>query len=301
MHNLADSLHFLTPIMNDFFKYLTAGEEDQNWGLYLSVAGAYRAMPEKAYPPMKHPSGYYFSWDGGRILQEYQLNYITQGSGVFESREGRLPIRAGTVLLIKPGEWHRYQPNRKSGWQEHYIGFDGELASRLLTHPLFNRNPPVLNVGVREDLIDTYYKIFDLVSDEKPGFQQIASGLIMKMLGQLISIEKQKEFTGKRIEAIIEGARFKIREQVDQALDMKELAHNYNIGYSYFRKMFKSYTGMSPHKYHLELKVMRAKELLLVTDKSVKEISYELGFQSIHYFSRLFKNKVGKSPSEFRC
>ncbi|MGQ7868895.1 AraC family transcriptional regulator [Sunxiuqinia sp. sy24] len=286
--------------MNDFFKYLTAGEEDQSWGLYLNVAGVYWANPEKSYPPMKHPSGYYFSWQSGRILQEYQLLYITKGSGTFETHDEKFPIRAGAVVLIQPGIWHRYKPNFKSGWQEHYIGFNGELASRLLKHPLFNRNQPVLNVGVREELIDTYYKIFDLVNDEKPGFQQITSGLIVKMLGQLISIEKQKEFTGKRIETIIEDARFKIREQVALQLDMKKLAREYNIGYSYFRKMFKNYTGMSPHKYHLELKVMRAKELLLVTDKSVKEISYDLGFQSIHYFSRLFKNKVGKSPTEFR-
>ncbi|MBK5203579.1 MAG: AraC family transcriptional regulator, partial [Prolixibacteraceae bacterium] len=42
------------------------------------------------------------------------------------------------------------------------------------------------------------------------------------------------------------------------------------------------------------------KELLLSTNKSVKEISFELGFQSIYYFSRLFKNKTGISPSAFR-
>ena len=48
------------------------------------------------------------------------------------------------------------------------------------------------------------------------------------------------------------------------------------------------------------LKYSLALNMVTVTNKSVKEISYELGFQSIHYFSRLFKNKVGKSPSEFR-
>jgi transcriptional regulator GlxA family with amidase domain len=64
--------------------------------------------------------------------------------------------------------------------------------------------------------------------------------------------------------------------------------------------MFKEYTGISPHQYHLDLKIMRAKELILTTDKNIKEISYELGFQSIHYFSRLFKKKAGQNPSELR-
>lgn len=286
--------------MNDFFKYLTAGEEDQNWGLYLNVTGAYTAEANHPYPPIKHPSGYFFSWESGRVLQEYQINYITRGSGILETTVGKFPIREGSIFIIQPGIWHRYKPHEKTGWQEHYIGFNGEMAQKLIQHQLFEANQPVLNVGVREELIDTYYKVFDLVQEEQPGFQQIASGLIVKMLGYLVSFEKQKEFKGKHIASIIEDVRFRIRQSVDQELDMKQMARDYHIGYSYFRKMFKNYTGVSPHKYHLELKIMRAKELLLVTDKSVKEISYDLGFQTIHYFSRLFKNKVGKSPSEFR-
>jgi AraC-like DNA-binding protein len=64
--------------------------------------------------------------------------------------------------------------------------------------------------------------------------------------------------------------------------------------------MFKKYTGVPPVQYHMDLKVLRAKEMLLYSEKSIKEISYELGFQSIYYFSRVFKNKLGFSPSEFR-
>lgn len=286
--------------MEDFFKYLTAGDEDRNWGFYISVVGSYLAKPSSIYPPVKHPTGYHFNWDNGRVLQEFQINYITEGSGVLETKLGKFPIKTGSIFIIKPGVWHRYRPFKKMGWKEHYIGFSGDMASPFLSHPLFSKNQPVLNVGVREELIDTYLKIFNLVHDEHPGFQQIASGLIIKLLGYLISFEKQKEFTGKRISTIIEDARFYIRQNVEKQVDLEKIAKDSHIGYSYFRKMFKSYTGVSPHKYHLELRIMRAKELLLATDKSVKEISYDLGFQSIHYFSRLFKNKVGKNPTEFR-
>jgi len=286
--------------MDDFYKYLTAGEEDRNWGFYLNVAGSYLASPGLAYPPVKHPSGYFFNWNNGRVLQEFQILYITGGGGELETKDGKFVLKTGSVFIIRPGVWHRYKPNRKTGWKEYYIGFDSVVADQFLNHPIFSENQPVLNPGVRAELIDTYYKIFDLVHEEQPGFQQIASGMIVKLLGYLISFEKQREFRGKHVASVIEDARFKIRQNVEASLDMEHMAAEYNIGYSYFRKMFKSYTGVSPHKYHLELKLIRAKELLLATDKSIKEISYDLGFQSIHYFSRLFKNKVGKSPSEFR-
>jgi transcriptional regulator GlxA family with amidase domain len=64
--------------------------------------------------------------------------------------------------------------------------------------------------------------------------------------------------------------------------------------------MFKQYTGIAPVQYQLDLKIRRAREMLVSTDLSIKEISYELGFQSIHYFSRIFKNKTGMAPSEIR-
>ena len=286
--------------MADFLKYLTPGERDKDWGIYLNVAGTSRVQPNSVYPPPLHPTGYHFNWRQGRLLNEYQINYITEGKGILETSTGKYPIKPGSILLISPNIWHRYKPLLKTGWKEQYIGFNGTIATQFLTHPLFSAELPVIQIGMHEEVLDTYLKIFDLAKEEKPGYQQIASGMIVKLLGYLLSFEMQKEFTGKRIATIIEEARFKMRAEVDKTISLEQLAEEYHIGYSYFRRMFKSYTGVAPHQYYLELKIMRAKELLLSTDKSIKEISFELGFQSIHYFSRIFKSKTGTSPGKLR-
>ena len=83
-------------------------------------------------------------------------------------------------------------------------------------------------------------------------------------------------------------------------ISFTQYAEDNHIGYSYFRKMFKIYTGIAPAQYQLDLKIRRAREMLLISDKSIKEIAYELGFNSIHYFSRIFKKKTGVSPSYIR-
>ncbi len=286
--------------MRDSFKYLTVGEEDTNWGLFLNAIGSSTIESGNIYPPTEHPSGYYFNWNEGRVLQEFQINYITEGVGIFENKFGKFTIKPGSIIFTFPGVWHRYKPLAKSGWVENYIGFNGKIAKELLSHPLFTPKQAVLHVGIKEELLDTYLKIFNLVENEQPGFQQIASGMVMKLLGYIISFEKQKGFSGKRIAKVIEEARFMMRQDVEQAINLKEVAEQYNVGYSYFRQMFKKYTGVSPGQYHLQLRIIRAKELLISTNKSIKEISYELGFQSIYYFSNLFKKKEGKNPSEFR-
>ncbi|MCK4750530.1 MAG: helix-turn-helix transcriptional regulator, partial [Bacteroidales bacterium] len=128
----------------------------------------------------------------------------------------------------------------------------------------------------------------------------VASGMIMKLLGYMVSLEKQRNFSGKRVEKIIRSACFQIKEDIGKDIDFKQYADDNYIGYSYFRKMFKQYTGIAPVQYHLDLKIRRAREMLISTDRSIKEIAFDLGFHSVHYFSRIFKKKTGVSPSEIR-
>ncbi|MCK5136720.1 MAG: AraC family transcriptional regulator [Bacteroidales bacterium] len=286
--------------MEEFFKYVNPGQEDKDWGLFLNCAGKAAIKPGVIYPSTTHPSGYYFTYEKGRILNEYQIVYITDGEGIYENQGGKFKITPGSLIFTKPGQWHRYKPRKSIGWVEHYVGFSGYIVHQMYGRPWFTQKNSVVDVGYREEIIDTFYKIFNYVIEEKPGYQQIAAGMIMKMLGFIVSFDKQRDFSGKRVEKIIQNACFTIRESVESEINFQSFAENNNIGYSYFRKMFKKYTGIPPVQYHLELKILRAKEMLLYTEKSIKEISYELGFQSIYYFSRIFKNKIGVSPSEIR-
>ncbi len=286
--------------MKDFFKYTNISEEDKNWGMYINSVGKSCVQAGINYPSSDHPSGYYFTWDKGRILNEYQINYITEGSGTLETKNGKYTIKSGSLMIIRKDEWHRYRPTKSKGWTEHYIGFDGNLAHHFLEQNPFLKEQVVIHCEVRVDLIDTYYKIFELIKNEDPGNQHIASGLLIQLFGYIVAWQKQRNFSGKPIEKIIQQSRFYMRNNVEGSIDLKKMAEDHCIGYSYYRKMFKKYTGIAPHQYYLDLKLIRAKELILTTDKNIKEISYELGFQSVHYFSRLFKKKMGQNPSQLK-
>lgn len=286
--------------MKDFFKYLTPGESDKEWGLYLNVVGNANIQPMSPYPSSDHPTGYHYHWDEGRILKEYQINYISEGTGILENDHQQYPIKPGTIMIIRPGVWHRYKPEVSTGWHEYYIGFDGEMARRLLKQSIYASKQPVIYCGYRQEFIDTYLKIYDLVSEESPGFQQVSSGLVIKLLGYIVAYKRQRDFSGKHIERVIQKVRFHMHENTESVIDLPGLAEEHQIAYSHLRKMFKKYTGVSPRQYQLQLKLLRARELILSTDKSVKEIAYELGFSSIYYFSRFFKNKTGVSPTALK-
>ena len=283
-----------------YAKYINAGQLDRDWGFYLTVAGYARIPPALIYPPRDHPSGYYFTWEKGRILQEYQINYITEGSGIFETSTEQFQVESGSILIIRPGIWHRYRPNPDMGWHEHYVGFNGDFCENLLQEGYFPLRKPVLYVGFHERLLKLFFEIIHHVKEEKTGHQQMGSANTILMISTILSVTRNQEFAGKSIEHTIRKACLYFRDNLNRNVNIEELAGRMNVGYSYFRQMFRKYTGISPTQYHLSLRIQSARDLLISTDKSFKEIANGLGFESYFYFSRIFKDKTGKSPMEFR-
>ena len=132
--------------MKQSFKYLTHTNDDEKWGLFLNVVGFAGVMPDEKYPPVGHPENYHFNWESGRILDEYQLVYITKGSGVFETKSQKLTVKEGNLLLVYPFVWHRYKPNSETGWTENYVGFDGAIAKQIME--FFPQRDPVKYIGI---------------------------------------------------------------------------------------------------------------------------------------------------------
>jgi AraC-like DNA-binding protein len=283
-----------------YFKYLTAGTEDNRWGLYLKVAGYASNPPGVRYPMHRHPSEYHFSWDRGRVLNEYQISYITRGSGVFETRQAKKDIEAGMVFMVFPGQWHRYKPDPSTGWDEYYLGFEGDIASRICDQSFYKDNNCVRSIGHNMQVLHNIQDIITLVQHEQPGHQQLISGCLMKILSEIYAAAKNSDFKGKKIEEVIRNIRFEIREHFDKRIPFDALAAKHNLGYSYFRRLFKTYTGLAPAQYHMQVRLQKSRELLRSTDLTIKEIAYAVGFESPFHFSKMFRKKTGVSPLQFR-
>jgi len=288
--------------MIDYLKYLNASEADKNWGLYLKVIGRSTTQSGKIYPPESHPSAYSFKWENGRRLDEFQLNYIVEGSGVFETETETFKVGQGDLMVIFPEAYHRYKPLEETGWTERYVGFDGSLAHHFISLTDLNEQNPIINCGIDTEIIRVYDKIQDLTIQQRPGYHQVISGLILELIGRVTAQHKIIAFKGREreTEQMILHAKKYMWENITQPIDMKLMANKYHISYSNFRKTFKSYTGQPPNQYLIDLKILKAKELISTSDKSIKEICFMLGFDSLQYFSRLFKQKTGSNPSTLR-
>lgn len=287
--------------MVNYYKYLPVSEEDESWGLSVLNTGCTHIVAGTTYPYATHPAHHYFNWEKGRVLDEFQVIYITQGGGIFDSKSsGQQTITAGSVILLFPEERHRYKPDKKTGWDEYWVGFKGPIVKNLLNKKFFTPANPIIPVGYQEPLLHLFQEIIDTTREEKAGYQPLIAGTVLHLLGYIYSLSQQEKFSGQDVEAIVDKARLLFRSNIDQNYSPVDVAHELQISYSRFRKIFKEYTGLAPGQFQIQLKIHKAKELLTNTTKSVKEIAFELNFESNFYFSKLFKEKTGVTPGEFR-
>ena len=283
-------------------KYLVVNSKDAQWGLTVSTVGYEEIGAGDPYPTRGHADGYYFDLGKGRVLNEYQLLYITEGEGVFSSDHvTNVPLKAGDLFLLFPGEWHSYHPLPNRGWKSYWIGFKGKNVDDRVRAGFLSAFKPVYHVGFSADVIRLYEEAYKRAQEEAPYSQQILAGIVNHLVGLMYALERSIELSKdhNRVD-MINLARLRIRESLENDLTIQQIAEELGVSYSNFRKLFKELTGISPALYQQDLRLQRAKELLATTNLSVKEIAYRLCFESPDYFSSKFKIKTGKKPSEFR-
>jgi YesN/AraC family two-component response regulator len=91
-----------------------------------------------------------------------------------------------------------------------------------------------------------------------------------------------------------------ISKNQGEALSLGQVAKAVNTSTFYFCKMFKKATGLNFTDYVSRTRIEKAKNLLLNPNLRVSEIAFEVGFQSLTHFNRVFKKIVGESPTEYR-
>jgi AraC-like ligand binding domain len=241
------------------FRYLPVLKEQVQWGLFLTDCGYASIESGASYPPSGHPSAYASNWGKGRTLNEYQVNYITRGGGIFETRDsGCHLIEEGDIFVLFPGVWHRYTPDVKTGWDEHWIGFKGEVASRFIQNMSVNPKKPVLKIGRDEVLRQRYIALVDAIGRDPAGTPFSSAGEILAILGLILENLRNVAMKGHGAKIIREAQNY-ILKNVLNPISFEHLAQELGMGYSSFRHHFKQQTGFSPASFQNSIRIGRAR------------------------------------------
>ncbi len=184
------------------------------------------------------------------------------------------------------------------------IGFlqTGQILLKKPTRAQFARTTKqLLEWGLKIDLNkleEAYFHTRLLTRKQYESMVRLLTifGQHLSLVANQITLQQENSETP----AISRAKKF-INEHQSEDLSLGQVAQAVNTSTFYFCKIFKKATGLNFTDYLSRLRIEKAKNLLLNPNSRVSEIAYEVGFQSLTHFNRVFKKITGQSPTKFRA
>ena len=136
--------------------------------------------------------------------------------------------------------------------------------------------------------------------EEALNLYQRTSGLPERQLVVPLEPTEDEDPAAQRMGLVRENIERYIRKHYTSELSMQDVAKAMNYSEAYFCKLFKQCFRVNFSAWLNEFRVEKAKEMLLQTRMSIREISLACGYTDANYFARVFKRITGKTPSEYR-
>lgn len=270
--------------------------------IFFSGLGYQNIPPGSTYPTSGVFGKYDFNPEKGRCIDDYQLIYIVHGNGYAANPNGKYDVHTGSLILVRPGEWHTYYPNHNTGWTEYFISFRsymiGEYIEKKLPKSEYASN--VFEVGLRDDILNTFQNALIYASINEDTVSDVLASSVRHIVALTKYCLTRKGISDTNEIRSIYYAKVYMMNNLEKKINLDELSRQLGMSYPLFRKKFKIHTGLQPSRYLQKLRINRSKELLCRTDYQIKKVSLECGFASPEYFCNVFKEATGITPLEYR-
>jgi AraC-like DNA-binding protein/quercetin dioxygenase-like cupin family protein len=247
---------------------------------------------------------------------DYQIVYYLKGKGEQQIGNEFYPVKSHTILFIPPNTVHQFQPESDHVATSFILQFSIDFESDVkkykedkeyqkLARMLFSKS--FRNIDLAQNYIKKAGELIENTHEElllqNFGYALAVKGNILLLLRLFLnSAISRDDFKVPltRQQLIFIRAKAYINHNIDKVLTLAEVASFCSVSTSYIQKIFKANLCMSFSAYVHESKITHACHLLRNTDLSVKEIAWKCGVSDRNYFTRLFRNIIGQTPSQFK-
>lgn len=223
-----------------------------------------------------------------RFFDFYSLSQMYDGCGKLEFNGSVREVKPGNMVLICPGEYHRYGGCDGKSYMEDSICFCGNIADIL-------HKRGILRSGIfRGSPVRMLKPLVELIHD--PAFNSsLRAALQLQEL--LLDLGESDGSRTDPVESLLETVR---KAPPDHWWRVSELAELLGVSEDTLRREFLRATGLLPKAYIEQLKLRQASEMLTATGMTVSEVALHFGYRDCYHFSRRFKFVFGVSPSNYR-
>lgn len=145
-----------------------------------------------------------------------------------------------------------------------------------------------------------FLKLKQTHNDKLLAYNSISVSILYQIFAMLEKRNSSSYLPGKQYDMIKDSINYIDKNYLDASLDYRGLAAKTNISLTYYHKLFKKKTGLSPNQYILMKKLNYACNLLTTSNLPINQISEMSGFSGVYYFSKIFKSHFLVSPNDYR-
>ncbi len=226
----------------------------------------------------------------------YCLEYVIAGEGTAAVDRTEFSPAAGDVYILPAGHDHRYASSRTNPWEKIWMNVYGPLCDTLFS---VYRLEQVYHVRALNlyPLFSEFVRICEEKDSRQQDILQRCSLLFHEILVKISRHLYEQPHSGNQaVRRVIEY----IDRNAQLSLSIETLARIACLSSSQLTRVFSKEMNCTPYEYLLQQKIRLAKQMLQGTGLSVKQVAYEVGFTDEHYFSNVFRKRVGTAPRDFR-
>lgn len=238
----------------------------------------------------------------------FEVCYVLEGEGFYYESNEEYPLRPGTLFCSRPGQWH--QIKSQTGMALFYVAF--EIDEARSKEGVINRYLQLIHynkivVPMADDTIttQTWHMLLTLCKQDrsmtKEMIRSISYALLISFYSEFSKVLESEDIAEhQQISAYLLRAKLFIEDNLSSTLSLHQLSNYLHITERHLSRLFSEKVGQSFSHYVQEKRVRKSMELLLETDWAISRIAEETGFDSVHYYTRVFTRKIGVPPGQFR-
>lgn len=240
-------------------------------------------------------SNYFFP---GEKHNYFELTYIDNGTMTTTVDGEQYDLNKLDLMIYSPGQFHTQGTGPKNSCSYLTVMFEMECENPyLLTNRVYHAHKEIYNA------LSNFIKVSNMENmyDDELMLCYLKEILVyilqydFKDDAQVSSSPMQERFESELLNEIIQYINAHIYEQ----FTIEEICHQFSVSRSSLQTLFKKNLKVAPKQYISNLKLNKGKLLIKESTHTISEISAMLGFTSVHYFSRKFKQEYGITPSDY--
>lgn len=226
---------------------------------------------------------------------DYYLMYIIDGAITLNIDGEMQDFKAGEFVVLPPYYNIHYEKKNNEQLVYYLAHFSGTDVQRFLESLHLLGEPRIHKVGTVDKAIATFRYLFDSYARNLPCIQEIVSAGLQSILIELSLKSFEPESKGAPSKAV-----YYIKSHLTEKITVPMLAEFEGLSESRFYAVFKENMGVAPIDYVNNLRIERACNLLSSSPMNVSKIGESCGFSDNFYFSKIFKKKMGMTPTAYK-